>query len=233
MELIIPAAGLSTRFPNMKPKYLLADDNGVLMIKRAVGDLISKYRSHIAILKEHDEKYQAGKIIKDLFGDQINIIIIDTPTRGPAETVYNVIKTAKINGSIFIRDCDNYWSVDTIHDENAVWTGQLSDNPFMTNVSAKSYVVKNDQNIITSIIEKQVISENFVAGGYQFIESQEFCNEFEYIEKLTTNELFLSSVIDSMLSKGHIFLSRTVINFIDVGTLTDWEEYNRHYVKVQ
>ena len=103
MELIIPAAGLSTRFPNMKPKYLLSDDAGVVMIKNAVGKLIEKYPAHIAILKEHDEKYQASQTLRELFGDKINIIILDAPTKGPAETVYKIIQLAGITGSFFIK----------------------------------------------------------------------------------------------------------------------------------
>ena len=33
MEIIVPAAGLSTRFPHMKPKYLLRDADGVVMVE--------------------------------------------------------------------------------------------------------------------------------------------------------------------------------------------------------
>jgi hypothetical protein len=233
MELIIPAAGLSTRFPNMKPKYLLSDDAGVVMIKNAVGKLIEKYPAHIAILKEHDEKYQASQTLRSLFGDKINIIVLDSPTKGPAETVYKIIQSAGISGSFFIKDCDNYWTADAIEEENAVWTGCLKDNPYMTNVAAKSYVVANNQSIITSIIEKQVVSEDFVAGGYQFISAKEYCEEYEYVSKTVNGELFVSGIIDSMLAKGTIFIRRTVSNFVDVGTLKDWEDYNKHFVKVK
>lgn len=233
MELIIPAAGLSTRFPNMKPKYLLSDDAGVIMIKNAVGKLIEKYPAHIAVLKEHDEKYQASETLRSLFGDRINIIILDSPTKGPAETVYKIIQSAGITGSFFIKDCDNYWTAETIEEENAVWTGHLKDNPYMTNVTAKSYVVANNQSIITSIIEKQVVSEDFVAGGYQFISAVDYCEEYQYVSKTVNGEIFVSSIIDSMLAKGIIFIRRSVSNFVDVGTLKDWEDYNKHFVQVK
>jgi len=233
MELIIPAAGLSTRFPNMKPKYLLSDDMGVVMIKNAVGKLVEQFSSHIAILKEHNEKYQSEQTLRELFGNKIHIIILDEPTKGPAETVYQIIKKANIKGSFFIKDCDNYWDAPAIEEENAVWTGRLKDNPYMTNVAAKSYVVANDQNIITSIIEKQVVSEDFVAGGYQFASAEEFCSEYEYVSKFYNKEIFVSSIIDSMLSKDKVFVKRTVTNFVDVGTLKDWEDYNSHFVKVE
>jgi 2-C-methyl-D-erythritol 4-phosphate cytidylyltransferase len=36
MEIIIPAAGLSTRFPNMRPKYTLTDYTGKMMIEKSI-----------------------------------------------------------------------------------------------------------------------------------------------------------------------------------------------------
>ena len=36
MEIIVPAAGLSTRFPNMRPKYTLTDFTGKMMFEKAI-----------------------------------------------------------------------------------------------------------------------------------------------------------------------------------------------------
>ena len=36
MEIILPAAGLSTRFPNMRPKFTLTDYKGMMMFERAI-----------------------------------------------------------------------------------------------------------------------------------------------------------------------------------------------------
>jgi hypothetical protein len=140
---------------------------------------------------------------------------------------------AGIKGSFFVKDCDNYWTPTNLQEENAVWTGSLKDHPYMTNVTAKSYVIANNQHIITSIIEKQVVSEDFVAGGYQFTCADYYCTEYEYVSKTANSEIFISSVIDSMLAKNTMFVRKTVQNFIDVGTLKDWEDYNNHFIKVK
>jgi len=42
----------------MKPKYLLEDADGKLMIELAIGEL-SGHRISIVVLKEHVEKYDA------------------------------------------------------------------------------------------------------------------------------------------------------------------------------
>ena len=57
MEIILPAAGLSTRFPNMRPKFTLTDYKGMMMFERAIQYYIGKYNVTIGILKEHDTKY--------------------------------------------------------------------------------------------------------------------------------------------------------------------------------
>ena len=33
MEIILPAAGLSTRFPNMRPKFTLTDYKGMICLR--------------------------------------------------------------------------------------------------------------------------------------------------------------------------------------------------------
>ena len=62
MEIIVPAAGLSSRFPNMKPKYLLASYDKKIMLQLALQHYIGKHNITIGILKEHQEQYNAIKI---------------------------------------------------------------------------------------------------------------------------------------------------------------------------
>ena len=42
MEIILPG-GLSTRFPNMRPKFTLTDYKGMMMFERAIQYYIGKY----------------------------------------------------------------------------------------------------------------------------------------------------------------------------------------------
>ena len=99
MEVIIPCAGASSRFPGMRPKYLLTDYAGRLMIENAAENYINKYRITIVILKEHDERYQARKKLEEAFGNKIDIVVLDKPTSGPAETVYQAIQRGRIKVS--------------------------------------------------------------------------------------------------------------------------------------
>ena len=69
MEIIMPAAGLSTRFPNMRPKYTLTDYSGKMMFEKAIAPLIKKHHITIGLLEEHEEKYNISKYVEQEYGD--------------------------------------------------------------------------------------------------------------------------------------------------------------------
>ena len=61
MELLIPCAGKSTRFPTERPKYLLTMPDGKLMIQHTTESLLPEFdRVLFAILREHDEKFHSS-----------------------------------------------------------------------------------------------------------------------------------------------------------------------------
>src|SRR5688572_15752833 len=107
-SLILLCGGKSTRFPNMRPKWLLTHPDGKLMVEKAIEKLdLHKFdRVIIPILKEHAQQYQAELILHQIFGDRVEIILID-PTSGPAETTKQAIVLANIIGPFIVKDCDN------------------------------------------------------------------------------------------------------------------------------
>ena len=226
MEVIIPCAGASSRFPGMRPKYLLTDYAGRLMIENAAENYINKYRITIVILKEHDERYQARKKLEEAFGNKIDIVVLDKPTSGPAETVYQAIQRGriKVSDSLLVKDCDGFYK--TEHKEgNVIYIAKLSDHPRIRTAGAKSYTLTNDQGIINSVVEKRIVSNHFCVGGYQFETAQSFVDAFEQLTD-RTSEIFVSNIVDYMISTGAIFFESEVKNFIDVGVADDWFDYN-------
>ena len=224
MEIIVPAAGLSTRFPDMKPKYLLYDYKGDLMLKNAIQPFLGKYVITIGILKEHDDKYQASKFIEHEFGMLVNVVVLNEPTRGPADTVYQILAMANINNtSILIKDCDSFFQHEE-SDGNYVCISRISEHEVLKKLSSKSFTVANEHDIITDIIEKQVVSDTFCVGGYKFASVEQYIQAFKALK--TDREVFVSDVINMMLGWGEIFVNKSVTDYIDVGTASDWFEYN-------
>ena len=225
----MPCAGLSTRFPNMRPKYLLSDYNNRLMIENAAKNFIGKYNVTIAILKQHNEMFNAENKLREAFGDKVNIVVLDEPTSGPADTVYQTIMKAKYFftsvSPMLIKDCDGFYDTDLV-DGNAIYVSKLSKNPDIRNAPAKSYTITNEQGIITSVVEKQIVSNSFCVGGYQFASIGEYVDTFEKLKDNATSEIFVSNIIDYMISNGAVFNEKEVENFIDVGTADDWFKFN-------
>jgi len=227
MEIIIPCAGLSSRFPNLRPKYLLTDYSGKMMIEGAAKNFIGKYPVTIAILKQHDDIFNSSKLLEEVFGDRVKIVRLDEPTTGPADTVYQTLKLAGIDSSspFLIKDSDGFYDSELV-EGNAIYVCNLNKNPTIKNVHAKSYTVTNEQGLINSVVEKQIVSNNFCAGGYQFESVGQYMEIFDTIKNTVTSEIFVSNIIDYMIAQGSIFVEQEVTNFYDLGTAPDWFEYN-------
>lgn len=223
MEIIVPAAGLSTRFPEMKPKYLLYDYKGELMISNAIKPL-REHNVHIGILKEHDEKYNASELLRYELGDSVIIHILDQPTKGPADTVYQILKKANLgDSSILVKDCDSFFDHE-VSDGNYVCVTNIAKHESLKKLGAKSFVIYNDQGIITDIVEKQVVSDTFCIGGYKFEHASDFVSAYEKLS--TTREIFVSDVIGYCIGQSKLFTIKDTENYVDVGTAPEWFDYN-------
>lgn len=224
MNIIVPAAGLSSRFPGMRPKYLLYDYKHELMLMSAVKQFYGKYPITVGILKEHDEKYNASKFIRHEFGENISIVILDEATRGPADTVYQILERENITGEFLIKDCDSFFDHE-ITPGNYICTSNIRNHDILKKLSSKSFVIYNEQDIVTNIIEKNVISDTFCVGAYKFESALLYRESFSKIKDYT-KEIFVSDVITHLLNNNVIFSKKKVTNYIDVGTAEDWFDYN-------
>jgi hypothetical protein len=225
MEIIVPAAGLSTRFPNLPPKYLLTDSNGDMMIRKAIEPYLNHHIT-IGILQEHDEKYNAKEKIRDQFyKNSIDLVVLPQVTKGPAATIAEIIERTKIIGDFLVKDCDSYFEHE-ITEGNYVCVSKIKENDILYNLAGKSFVQTNEQGIITEIIEKQVISDKFCVGGYKFDDVEEYMDAYKIISTTIQNEIFVSHIIQFMLLENNIFIENLVTNYSDVGTIEEWKKYN-------
>ena len=224
MEVIVPAAGLSTRFPNLPPKYLLRDESGTMMLRKALHPYL-KYPTTVGILQDHIDRYDAYNKLFEEFAFEIEIVTIPKVTKGPADTVYQIFnKKVSHDGPFLIKDCDSYFNHEIVHG-NYICVSKVQNNEILFNLAGKSFVKTNDQGIITDIVEKEVVSDKFCVGGYKFDSIKQYEKTFESI-KNDVNEIFVSHVIQKMLIDGEIFFENSVENYSDVGTIEEWKKYN-------
>lgn len=228
--LIIPCAGKSNRFPNMKPKYLLTHPDGELMIEKAIKGLNSEIfdRIIITIIKPHDEKYESGLILSQVFANnpKVEVCMLDNFTNSASETIYLTLEKMNVKGSFVIKDSDNLVHIKLPKKiRNAISSYDLHKHPDISNVPGKSFLIVNKQNIIGDIIEKQIVSNVICLGVYAFEDVNTFKEAYlELVNKNIAGEMYVSHVISYVISKKHeIFIAIEAEYYDDWGTLNEWK----------
>lgn len=228
MQVIIPCAGRSTRYPTSRPKFLLTMPDGRPMFMHAADPYYGKYPLTFVVVKEHCRLYDADVAIKNAYNNSVTIVVLEDFAQGPAETVYKAIKT--LPDTAFIsHDCDGFFEYELTENSNFVATANLQDYPFLTNVAAKSFALSDD-NLLKNIVEKSVISNNICAGAYGFSSSKRYCSNFEAIAKSTKEEIYISHIIKHDLCNTNTnFKTIQVKNYIDCGTYDDFIKISKKY----
>ena len=233
--LVVPMAGRSSRYPNLRPKWMLSHPMsntfmGIAAIQGLNLDFFDKI--YWVTLKEYQEKYQFEQgYLEEL--DQVGlkekseIVLLDKETSSQSETVCELIKKKNLKDFIFIKDSDGYYECELKDESNQVAYFDLND---MDNINArsKSYVELDHNGVVTNIVEKQVISSTFSSGGYGFADPQEFISVYEKLGE-QDGECYISNIIFEMMLSGSHFNGLRTSNFKDWGTLEAWNKYKSQY----
>ena len=230
--LIIPCAGRSTRFPNSRPKWSLTHPYGDLMFIQSIKGLdLSKYSEVVSVfLKDDVERFNLLDGLNQSLGEidaKTSIVLLEQPTSSQSETVAEAISALNIKGDILIKDCDAYFTAEYASG-NFVYTSNLRD---VSNIkaSSKSYVDVDKNGIIQTIVEKDVISNEFCCGGYGFSDAEKFVETYKKLKDSAEGEIYVSHIIFQQLLDGEQFITCNTSNFNDWGTLKDWNEYKKQY----
>jgi len=182
MKIIIPMAGLGTRFqkaadtnPEYKKPKPFINVKGFPMVRWATGSLpfiehpgqkvTSKLRATpkdltFVILKKHDDDYGLEKGLREIYSNEINIVKLDAVTRGAAETAYMAKDFVDMEDELIITDSDHYFAGNYLEDlllnKDKDTAGVI---PVFTppddGIARWSYsLLKNGTNIIEQVGEK-------------------------------------------------------------------------------
>lgn len=231
MKVIVPCAGKSSRFPNMRPKWMLNAVNGNLMVYEALKGLNIRNKDIIiTILKKHEEQYKIAEGIKASFGEDVCICILDNETKSQSDTVYQTIKKLNINESIYIKDSDNYFEISNIEEDYNYVTIEDLNNFSLINPSNKSYIMPLENNLISGIYEKKIVSNLFSIGGYFFKSSEEFCLAYKELELyIDHREIYISDIISYLILTETVFFYKHGHNYKDWGTIKEWNSFKGQY----
>jgi hypothetical protein len=228
--LLLPCAGKSSRYPGLRPKWMLTLPDGELALARAAASLPqdSYDRLIVAIRADHDAKYRARALLERVFGGQAEILILAKDTAGPADTVAQMLRDARIDGPFAIKDADSFFDPMPLPDSSFVALSDVRTSPQMSNVGAKSFAVINENNLVVEMVEKSLAS-NFVSVGlYGFADAGAYLDSFAAVGAAAqTGELFVSHVMNYAIENGLAVAPLPVRGLVDVGTLEDWRRHVR------
>jgi hypothetical protein len=228
--LLLPCAGKSTRYPGTRPKWMLTLPEGDLALARAAASLPSTAyeRAIIAVRGEHEAKYQASALLRGVFGESVEVLVLDRDTRGPAETVAEMIRRAGVTGAFVVKDADSFFDSAPPPDGNFVALSDVRQSPHMANVGAKSFAIINENNLVVEMVEKSLAS-NFVSVGlYGFADAATYLDLFDHLAiDAGGQEFFVSHVMNRGIIAGMVVAPHFVAGLVDVGTLEDWRRYVR------
>lgn len=152
---------------------------------------------------------------KDKLDSNTNIkfIKLEDQTKSQVETIYNAVTHSHIEGSIFIKDADNSFTLNNIPFCNSVCIYSIEDCKVFE-PQHKSYVSIDDNMLITNIIEKRVVSKYFNCGGYSFKDANCFIEAYDHFKDY--DHVYLSHLIYYlMLVKKILFTPEIATNYND------------------
>lgn len=178
MNIVIPMAGLGSRFSEYDIPKPLIDINGRPMIVSAMQSMNLDGNYIFIIQKDHCNNYCLDSLLKFYF-PQCILIVIDYITSGPASSVLLAKNYIDNNDELVVANCDQimHWDSDIFLKVARNYDGCLV--TYHTEVPHNSYVRIDNYGYVEEVKEKQVISKISTTGihywkyGKDFVESSE------------------------------------------------------------
>ncbi|MEJ0027952.1 MAG: hypothetical protein WDN01_18150 [Rhizomicrobium sp.] len=228
--LLLPCAGKSSRYPGVRPKWMLTLPEGDLAIARAAASVpASPHRRIVAAIRaDHEARYGCKALLAKVFGEGLDVVVLEHDTNGPADTVAQMIRRAGVAGPIAIKDADSFFTPGPLPAPGFVSVSDVRRSPAMSNVGAKSFAVVNDQGLVVEMVEKSLVSNHVCVGLYGFSDAALFLGAFDAVAGSSPErEIFVSHVMNRAIAGGMVVKPHVVDGLVDVGTLDDWRRYVR------
>lgn len=271
MKIIIPMAGLGSRFQkaaNTNPEYKkpkpFINVKGIPMVRWATGAL--PFIEHpgqtvdspikftpkdmiFIILKEHDDAHDLEKGLREIYSNDIRVIVLPELTRGASETAYQAKPFMDENEEVIITDSDHYFDGKIL--EESIIKNHGTDTAGIIPV----FVAVNDGNPKwsyaltepdgTRILETREKSRELMdagayanIGAYYFSKAKYFFEEFEKVEREGKmfgvegkKEFYIAPLYQEMIESGKRVEACILPEVWGLGTPSDLEYFLLHNTK--
>lgn len=206
MNVLIPMAGLGSRFPKDKyylPKPLI-DINGKPMITRAIESLDIDGQYHF-ILREDE----FTKITKDVISKTVknpNFITVNKTTEGPACSVLLLKEFINNDDELITANCDQImdWNSSLFFHNVRLYDGAVV--TYYSNTDKNSYVKLDNKGRALLFAEKEVISNISLNGIHYWKKGKYFVQSAEKMiaadHRAPNGEFYISISYNYMIQDG-------------------------------
>jgi NDP-sugar pyrophosphorylase family protein len=186
IQLVIPAAGLGSRFRNagfLRPKPLI-DVLGLPMISWVIGNFTLEPGDKVVVVGKAGDDLESH-LSNSYPGLDVKFIEVDVLTSGPASTVQFAYKHLDPNLPFIVANSDQYIS-SGLYDFVNVVRNQEFDGVILTMEACGnkwSYVTRNTNGFINEVREKVEISNEATVGIYAWSRPSDFAQSLSEMIK--------------------------------------------------
>ena len=237
LNIVIPMAGSGKRFADAGyklPKPLI-DVHGLPMIKTVVDNLAIDANYIFIIQKEHAELHHLNLMLK-LMVPNCQVIQTNGLTGGACETVLLAKQLIDNDESLLIANCDQYVEWNSADFLSSAKSSNLDGAilTFKANETKWSYAKVDDNNFVSEVAEKKVISDNATVGIYWWKKGSDFVKyAYSMIEKniRVNNEFYVCPVWNEALADGKKVKIMPCRKMHGIGTPEDLMIFVENYLR--
>jgi dTDP-glucose pyrophosphorylase len=210
LNIVIPMAGLGSRFAKAGyalPKPLI-DVHGVPMIRLVIGNVRPAVPHRYVFICQNAHIQEFGLREKlEAWAPGAAVIGLDGLTEGAACTVLTAREFIDRDQPMMIANSDQYVDIDINPYVNEI--GQRGLDGLIMTMQADdpkwSFAGLDENNLVTGVVEKEVISSHATVGIYNFASGKDFVAAADrMIEKnlRVNNEFYVAPVYNEMIADG-------------------------------
>lgn len=205
IDVIIPMAGLGSRFP--KSQYLpkpLIDVHGTPMIIRAIESLDIKGR-YFFIIRKDEYSDIIKRVIRNIKEDAEFVEIIET-TQGPACSALLFKDKINVDHELIIANCDQImeWNSDLFFHNVRLYDGAVV--TYYSDTDKNSYAKLDKKGNVMEIREKEVISNISLNGIHYWKKGSYFIDSAEEMiacdDRALNGEFYIAPTYNYMIKLG-------------------------------
>lgn len=234
MNFVIPMAGNGARFVQagyQQPKMLLEAHDKTLL-QWSLDSLPLNLAGVVVFvgLQEHEEKFKLADKIRELYpGIHAEFVFLEKVTRGQAETVWYALEHCNADEPLVIFNIDTFFYSPTL-EQNL----QSSDHDgvlgcFTSTENRFSFAALDDEEqYVTEVREKDVISDHALTGLYTFKNVHDFRETYDYHvqNSLTTKgEYYIAPMYNYLIGRGRKYILDYAEKHYILGTPAEFEEF--------